>query len=148
VAELRFSRYGYVHETVLLGVNVGGALIPSAVACYLLVRVAPPLPALAAALVVALVVHRVARVTPRSGVEVPALLPPVLAAACGLVAGGAHVASTAYVAGTLGTLVGADLWNLRRLGALGTTAASIGGAGTFDGIFLTGIVAAVVTALA
>ena len=41
----------------------------------------------------------------------------------------------------LGTLIGADLMNLERLGELGAPVASIGGAGTFDGVFLTGIVA-------
>jgi uncharacterized membrane protein len=41
----------------------------------------------------------------------------------------------------VGTLVGADLLNLGRLRGVGAPVASIGGAGTFDGIFVTGIVA-------
>ncbi|MGD0979199.1 MAG: DUF1614 domain-containing protein [Candidatus Bathyarchaeia archaeon] len=47
----------------------------------------------------------------------------------------------AYVSGVLGTLIGADLSNLNRIPKLGAPVASIGGAGTFDGIFLTGIIA-------
>jgi uncharacterized membrane protein len=47
----------------------------------------------------------------------------------------------AYVSGVIGTLIGADLANLGRIKGLGAPVASIGGAGTFDGIFLTGIVA-------
>jgi uncharacterized membrane protein len=47
----------------------------------------------------------------------------------------------AYVSGVLGTLIGADLSNLRRIADIGAPVASIGGAGTFDGVFLTGIVA-------
>jgi len=47
----------------------------------------------------------------------------------------------AYVAGSLGTLIGADLLNLDKIQGLGAPVASIGGAGTFDGIFLTGILA-------
>ena len=47
----------------------------------------------------------------------------------------------AYVSGVLGTLIGADLANLNKLSNLGAPVASIGGAGTFDGVFLTGIVA-------
>ena len=43
-----------------------------------------------------------------------------------------------FISGVIGTLIGADLRNLRDLGA---PVASIGGAGTFDGIFLIGIVA-------
>ncbi|TDA34704.1 MAG: hypothetical protein DSO02_02190, partial [Hadesarchaea archaeon] len=45
----------------------------------------------------------------------------------------------AYLSGTLGTLVGADLMNLNKVERLGAPVVSIGGAGTFDGIFLTGI---------
>jgi uncharacterized membrane protein len=50
-------------------------------------------------------------------------------------------APTAYVAGTLGTLIGADLLNLHKIKHLNAPVVSIGGAGTFDGIFLTGILA-------
>jgi uncharacterized membrane protein len=39
------------------------------------------------------------------------------------------------------TLIGADLLNLDAVRGLGAPVASIGGAGTFDGIFLTGIMA-------
>jgi uncharacterized membrane protein len=47
----------------------------------------------------------------------------------------------AYISGTLGVLIGADLLHLRHLAALRSPVVSIGGAGTFDGIFLTGIIA-------
>jgi uncharacterized membrane protein len=53
----------------------------------------------------------------------------------------------AYISGSLGTLIGADLLNLDKLQGLGAPIASIGGAGTFDGIFLTGIVAVLVAGL-
>jgi uncharacterized membrane protein len=53
-----------------------------------------------------------------------------------------HIAApVAYLAGALGTLIGADLLNLHRLTSLGAGVASIGGAVTFDGIFLTSIIA-------
>ena len=55
-------------------------------------------------------------------------------------------ASIAYISGTLGTLIGADLLNLRRLRNLGARMASIGGAGTFDGVFLSGIIAVLLVA--
>jgi uncharacterized membrane protein len=44
-------------------------------------------------------------------------------------------------------LIGADLFNLRKIGNLGAPVASIGGAGTFDGIFLNGILAVLLAAL-
>jgi len=52
-----------------------------------------------------------------------------------------YAAQLAYISGSLGTLIGADLLNLGKISGLGTPIASIGGAGTFDGIFLTGILA-------
>ncbi len=45
-------------------------------------------------------------------------------------------APLAYIAGSLGTLIGADLTNLDKVRGLGAPVASIGGIGTFDGIFL------------
>ena len=56
-------------------------------------------------------------------------------------------APLAYIAGSLGTLIGADLSNLGRVRGLGAPVASIGGAGTFDGIFLTGILAVLLACL-
>lgn len=50
-------------------------------------------------------------------------------------------AAAAYVGGAMGTLLGADLLNLRRVRGLGAPVASIGAAGTFDSIFVTGVVA-------
>jgi Protein of unknown function (DUF1614) len=47
----------------------------------------------------------------------------------------------AYICGSLGTLIGADLLNLGQIQAPGAPIASIGGAGRFDGIFMTGILA-------
>jgi uncharacterized membrane protein len=46
---------------------------------------------------------------------------------------------------SVGCLIGADLLNLHRLAGLGAPIASIGGVGTFDGIFFTGIVAVLLT---
>jgi len=46
----------------------------------------------------------------------------------------------------MGTLIGADLLNLGRIQGLGAPVASIGGAGTFDGIFLTAILAVLIAA--
>jgi uncharacterized membrane protein len=58
-----------------------------------------------------------------------------------------HAAPLAYISGSLGTLIGADLLNLGRVEGLGAPVASIGGAGTFDGIFLTGILAVLIASI-
>jgi len=65
----------------------------------------------------------------------------------GLPAARARLLCHAYIAGSLGTLIGADLTNLSKVRGLGAPVASIGGAGTFDGIFLTGILAVLLASL-
>jgi hypothetical protein len=47
----------------------------------------------------------------------------------------------------MGALIGADLLNLGAIQGLGAPVASIGGAGTFDGIFLTAILAVLIAGL-
>jgi hypothetical protein len=53
----------------------------------------------------------------------------------------------AFIGGSLGTLIGADLLNLDKLQGLGAPVASIGGAGTFAGVFLTGVLAVIFAGL-
>jgi len=137
----------------LVTLNVGGALVPLLVSTYLLAWVIPhgdpdPLSAYGKVLlvlaVVALVVHRASRPVKGLGIATPAFVPPAVTALATLLVHqlGAPSSPTliAYVGGTLGTLVGADLLNLRQLPALGAPVVSIGGAGTFDGIYTTGLV--------
>jgi uncharacterized membrane protein len=81
------------------------------------------------------------------GIVAPTLLPPVAAVLLSLPFARSYLAVTAYIAGTLGTLIGADLLNLGKIAAGGTRFASIGEAGKFDGIFLTGIVAVLIASL-
>jgi uncharacterized membrane protein len=69
------------------------------------------------------------------------LVPPLAAAAAALFLAPTAPAAAAYVSGTLGALLGADVLNLSKIGALGAPVVSIGGAGTADGVFLTGILA-------
>ena len=58
-----------------------------------------------------------------------------------------HTPALSYIVGTLGTVISTDLTNLGNLQRLGAPVASIGGAGTFDGIFLTGIMAVLLASL-
>ncbi|MBX3027215.1 DUF1614 domain-containing protein [bacterium] len=142
---LPLARYGDPDEAGrpanLLAINVGGALIPTGLSLYLLARGAAPPIALLAVALVALVVHRIARPLPGIGIAVPVIVPPLIAACGGLLLAPHAAPAVAYVAGSLGTLIGADLTHLGTLRRLGGPVASIGGAGTFDGIFVTGILA-------
>ena len=88
-----------------------------------------------------MVLHWLANPVPGLGIAVPVFVPVVITAAVALLLSRENAAPLAYIAGSLGTLIGADLTNLDKVRGLGAPVASIGGAGTFDGIFLTGILA-------
>jgi uncharacterized membrane protein len=128
-------------QRTIVAVNVGGAVIPTVVSVYLLWWTGLWLPAAGAVAVVTAVVHALARPIPGVGIGVPFLVPPMAAASAALVLAPQGAAAVAYVAGTLGTLIGADLLNLDKIRGLGAPVASIGGAGRFDGIFMTGVLA-------
>ena len=65
-----------------------------------------------------------------------------MAALLALLFAPSEAAPVAYIAGVAGPLIGADLLHLKDIEESATGVASIGGAGTFDGIVLSGIVAA------
>ena len=125
----------------ILAINLGGAIIPTALSLYLMRKNEIFLRGTLGMLIVALVVHPLAQPIHGKGIAVPIIVPPLLAALVGTLLSHRAAAPLAYVAGSLGTLLGADLMNLHNLADLGAPIASIGGAGTFDGIFLTGILA-------
>jgi len=127
-------------ETVV-AVNVGGAIIPCLIAFYLLVTTRYPFHALIGSAIVAGLSKWLARPVPGLGIAMPAFLPPIIAALIALMLAPAQAPMVAYISGTFGVLIGADLLNLKNLTALRAPVVSIGGAGTFDGIFLTGIIA-------
>lgn len=130
-----------VAEQVIF-INVGGAVIPILLSIYFLPK-APLIPTLVATVVVAVVARLLARVVPGVGITMPAFIPPVVAAILALLlAPKNNPAAVAYISGAIGTLVGADLLNLPKIRKMGALAVSIGGAGVFDGIFLVGIIAA------
>lgn len=131
----------------IIAVNVGGALVPAGLSGYLIAKDGLGWRAVVAIAAVGLAVHAVARPVPGLGIAVPALLPGVCAALVAILLNPSAVAGLAYVSGTLGTLAGADLANLPKIRRLGAPVASIGGAGTFDGVFITGIIAVLLASL-
>lgn len=133
----RFTR----PNEIVLAVNVGGAIIPALLSFYLLVNTPHPVRMLIALGAVTFVVYKIARPVQGVGIAIPMFIPPIVAAVGAMVFNYEWAAPTAYVSGTLGTLIGADILHLDKLKRLRAPVASIGGAGTFDGIFLTGILA-------
>jgi len=131
----------------VIAVNVGGALIPGLMSFYLLVRNKLWGVGLIATACVTALCHLLADPVPGVGIALPVLVPSVVAAIVALLLSREHAAPLAYICGSLGTLFGADLLNLDKVQGLGAPIASIGGAGTFDGVFLVGIVAVLIASL-
>ena len=126
----------------LIAVNVGGALVPVAFSLYLLLH--HPLAATTvttAVTVVAAISYLTSAPLPGVGIGMPILVAPLAAALTAELLAPEQAAALAYIAGALGVLVGADLLRLSEVKKLGAPVASIGGAGTFDGIFLSGLIA-------
>ncbi len=125
----------------IVAMNLGGAVIPILVSIYLLARFRMYGRMAAGVAIVALLVHSLARIVPGVGIAVPTVVPPLVAAGVSLLVAFRRAPPLAYVSGSMGTLIGADLMNLGRVAELGAPIVSVGGAGTFDGVFLTGIIA-------
>jgi uncharacterized membrane protein len=132
----------------VLAVNVGGAVIPTVMSAYLVLRYQLWLRAALVTVVVAAVMHSMATPVPGIGIAVPVFAPVVTTAIVAFILSREYAAPLAYIGGSMGTLIGADLLNLGNIGGLGAPVASIGGAGTFDGIFLTGILAVLLAGIA
>jgi len=142
---LRQSRREFQGRT-LVAVNLGGCLVPVAFSLYLITHMAFSLPALVVVTgVVTLASYLSSRPMLGIGIGMPVFVAPLAAAISAILIEPDWSASLAYVGGTLGVLIGADLLRFRDIRKLGAPIASIGGAGTFDGIFLTGIVAVLLT---
>lgn len=130
----------------LIAVNVGGCLVPLFFCFYLLRHY--ELTAVSVALGIAAVgtvSYLFSRPIAGIGIGMPILVAPLTAALVSLLLDGELRAPLAYISGSMGVLFGADLLRLRDIRSMGVPVAAIGGAGTFDGIFLTGIVAVLLT---
>jgi uncharacterized membrane protein len=127
----------------LIAINVGGCVVPVAFCAYLFAGNPVALPqALACVIVVSAVAHAGSRPIPGVGIGMPILVAPLAAALAAVALGDeATRAPLAYIGGTLGVVIGADLLRLRDIRSLVAPIASIGGAGSFDGIFISGLVA-------
>jgi len=132
----------------VLAVNIGGAVIPTLMSIYLVLRYQLWARAAIAVIVIALIIHASATPVRGVGIAVPVFVPVVITAILAFILSREYAAPLAYIGGSMGTLIGADLTNLGHISGLGAPVASIGGAGTFDGIFLTGILAVLLAGIA
>ncbi len=140
-----------VKNKSVLAVNLGGAIIPILVSLYLsykLLTLEPNtlMPLLVSIIVASFIIHIYAKPIPHLGIAVPTFIPPFTSMTLALFWGfwgfdKSVMLTIAYVSGTLGALIGADLMNLNKIRTFKSPMVSIGGAGTFDGIFLSGLLA-------
>ncbi len=127
----------------IIAVNLGGCVVPVGISVFLFVRHSLDLgETLLAITLVSFASYLASRPIQGVGIGMPLFVAPLVSAITGLLLNPANAAPLAYVCGTMGVLIGADLLRLPAIRQMGVPVASIGGAGTFDGIFLTGIVAA------
>jgi uncharacterized membrane protein len=126
-------------------INLGGAIIPILLSFYFLFlgwksgfKIGP---ILIATVLMIIISKFLAKTIPGKGVALSAFVPPIFSALFSLILAPKFAAPSAFISGVFGTLIGADLLNLRKARKYGGFI-SIGGAGVFDGIFLVGIVSA------
>jgi uncharacterized membrane protein len=135
-------------DSTTVAVNVGGCIIPLLISFYLL-RKAPLLRTALAVAVVATVGGLLAEVDPNIGIRLSFgwLILPATAVSLGLILAWRNAPRVAFIAGTLGSVIGVDLVHLKEFIDLGAPSMSIGGRGVFDGILTTGIIAALLAGL-
>jgi len=126
----------------IIAINVGGAIIPLILCLWLLPK-APLARTLVATAIASLVMFKLARPVPAIGVQIPLFIPPLVAVTLGFIFSPRNPTPVAFISGVAGVLIGADLLNLGRLPTAGVM--SIGGAGVYDGIFLVGIISALLS---
>ena len=146
VPRIIFSQVRSYEGKTVIAINVGGALIPVFISLYLLNSYEIPFANVLTAIgIVAIVSYFFSRPIHGMGIGIPIFVAPFTAALTAMFMQTDYTAPLAYIAGTLGILIGADLLRLPTVRSMATPVASIGGAGTFDGIFLTGIFAVLLT---
>ncbi|MEF8878942.1 MAG: DUF1614 domain-containing protein [Candidatus Thermoplasmatota archaeon] len=140
-----------------IGINTGGAIIPIALSLYLIWKNKHSLKYLVSGIaIVSLVTFLVAHPDPNVGIVSPYplfLLPAIAASITSVVflrKKFSKAAPFSYISGTLGVLIGADvfhLWQLISKPVESSTTAVIGGAIVFDMVFITGILAVIVDSI-
>ncbi len=143
----RWPQFQRVRRETIVAVNLGGCIIPTMVAIYEIGQLVMEAWTLLFAVVLAVAIntavcYKLAKPVKGIGIAMPAMVPPIVAVMSALVLAPDQAPPLAFVAGVLGPLLGADLLHLREIPRISTGMASIGGAGTFDGIVLSGILAA------
>lgn len=157
----QYSFFGFIYtvrerRNVVIAVNLGGCVFPSILALKALSDLLPYIGFwqwFSVFLFTSIVIYSMARPVPGVGIVVPMLIPPLTASLFSflvLAMSGQSLLllpKLSFSTGVLSALFGADILHLKDLDKIGSGVVSIGGAGTFDGIFLTGIFAVIFSIL-
>ena len=132
-------------------INVGGAILPAIISLYLLFVSIPAyadnllmtyIKTFVVMIGVIVTTYQGAQIVDGVGITTLAWGPPTMTVFITMLVNYFSPLSCpvqiAYIGGTMGALIGADLLNLPRITGIGPVV-SIGGAGTFDGVYLTGL---------
>ena len=132
--------------TTIITINVGGGLIPILFSTYLiLTRDISATVIIMSVSVICAVSYYFSRPIANLGIGMPLFIAPISAALTAMIFSPENAPALAYICGSLGVVIGADLMRIKDIRQLNIPNASIGGAGTFDGIFMTGIIAVLLT---
>lgn len=138
--------FQFTEGRTLIAINVGGGLIPILFSTYLTITSEVSVMVVILAIsVVSTISYLFSRPIANLGIGMPLFVAPVSAAFTAMILSQENAPALAYVCGSLGVVIGADLLRIKDIRQLNTPIASIGGAGTFDGIFMTGIIAVLLT---
>lgn len=132
--------------STLIAVNVGGGLIPMVFSLYLILESGlSPYAIVIAVAAISTISYLFSRPIANMGIGMPLFIAPVSASIAAMLLARDNAPALAYISGSLGVLIGADILRIKDIRELNAPVAAIGGAGTFDGIFMTGIIAVLLT---
>lgn len=142
-------------DKLFIELNIGGSLIPILISIYLILRYLVINYYVIFMFIISLVlasfvIWRYSRIIPNVGVALPSALPVILTLVFTLIATAifrANPLAFSYSLGALSTLLGADVMNLRKVIRYMRGYVSIGGAGVFDGIYLTSLLSLILASI-
>ena len=144
ILELILPKRSIVRGYTLVTINLAGAVLPVLYSCLLWIAYPVSLLKLLLVTVICTIFsYLLSRPIPGFGIGMPLFSSPIASALSTYMIMDEHLISSAYIAGTLGVLLGADILRIRSIKRLGASFVSIGGAGIMDSIALTGIIAAI-----
>ncbi|MEL9970966.1 DUF1614 domain-containing protein [Metallosphaera sp.] len=130
------------YVTTLLAFNVGGAVIPLLLSLTLLYLLPHKLLIMLNIIIMIIISKSFSKVVNGVGVVMNPLIAPIFSVLTSYLLffnDPLLIPTSAYVGSVIGTLIGADLLNIRRILEARPQLISVGGMGTFDGIFISGL---------